>query len=523
MIAKCLLRQTTTKTYIFDYKISPGMKIQIYQLAEVPFGNKKIEAIVLEIKNFSKFASKEILRTLSGGSIITKKQLNIAQKIAFEFFSDISSAIFSFLPRLNKKDLSKISSQNSPKIRHRKTGVLIFSGELSLRLNFYIEKLNSSSQNLLIFPDANLLQHIKERILKINPLVKIEIWHSQISKKKKAKIWQDLISGESITIISTRHGLFLPFTDLELIALDDPNSFGYYEDQMPRYNALIAAKIVAKEYSCQLIYGDSLPSLETYAWARKKKATWINQQGKISIVLTAQFHNIFSNPDFSQNDNRSKKILVCGFFSNKPRYICKQCSADNPKTLQCSNCQSTQLRTSVFHLDNVKKLTSEIFGESHNKITISSFKDLRKLNANFDIAIVPFFDIFSSFPYLNFKLRLIKHLLDLKELGIRKIYLCQRDQTNLSLHAQKNDFEKIITESLVERQKEKLPPYTRALEFIGKDPSPLDQIISRENWVKYDDQRYITFISHKNLRKLQSFVQRLKYKISLRLDPPEFS
>ena len=87
MIAKCLLRQRTNKTFIFDYKIPQGLTVVKFQLVEVPFASKKVEAIVLDISQNSKFANRDIIRLLTAGPIITQNQLELANQIAFEFFN----------------------------------------------------------------------------------------------------------------------------------------------------------------------------------------------------------------------------------------------------------------------------------------------------------------------------------------------------------------------------------------------------------------------------------------------------
>jgi len=343
MIARCLVRQTTAKNYTFDYLIPEDMQLEKLCLVEVPFLNKKREAVVLEIRQSSRYAKKNIIRKLSYGAVFTSQQLLLAKKIAYEFLSDPSSALFSFLPTLNKSDLKKIGSLKRRSI-HQKRKPLVVISDWDYRVSYYLQSINKSQQNLIILPKISLIKKFSKQITTLDPSQKVYIWHSAISSREKSLIWQKLLSGENLTIVATRHGLFLPFTNLVLTIIDQPDDFSYFEDQAPRYNAKAAAKLANSIYLGQLIFGDTLISPEIYAWTSSGKAVLSNKEDEIKFINASGLSRLSSLDESILALKNSKKILITGFFKSSSDLVCMDCERiikqDYISSSICPHCNS---------------------------------------------------------------------------------------------------------------------------------------------------------------------------------------
>jgi len=548
MIARCLLRQRTTKTLLFDYIIPDIFEIKPYTLVEVPFSNKKVEAIVTELKTDSPYANKSIARILSKGPILTKTQFEIGKQISYEFFSFLPSAIFSFFPVLNKKDLQEIGSALSPRLRKKIQKPLLVNGDLEQRENFYLQKIDKASQNLIILPKIADLERMERKIKRINPSLKVQLWHSQIPARKKALLWQKIISAEPILVLSTRHGLFLPFIDLSTLILDDPSNFAYFEDQSPRYNAEAAARIVGKAYHANLIFGDNLPTLQGYAWLKSGKAELVSLKNSLEINTIGSLESVYGDDSFIEKFNESRRILVTGYFKEITRIYCSKCDnplkcarceADKflikervclkcyyPQGITCPICKSAKLKTGRMNIENIEKKITSIFTNEASKITIASFGEISQLGKVFDLALVAFFDSFASFPFLNFKIKLIKNILDLQQAGVKSVYLSTLGGfPDLIEKLITRDFNKIFLDELKNRKSEKLPPFYRAIELIGakEEMMKLNEIIPYSSWIERRGGEFINFISHNKTKELQEFYSKHNLSGKLRLDPPEFS
>jgi primosomal protein N' len=533
MIAECLIRQKTGKIQTFDYIFDPELKIEINSLVLVPFLNKKVEAIVVGIKSSSSFAKKNLIKKISAGPIVTDKQLKISKLIAEEFFSDFSSCLFSFLPKLNKRDLVSLGGVAKISVSTKKRKPIMLTADSELRQNYYFQKIDKTKQNLIILPEIKDIANFKLLAKRLDPSIDISIWHSGIGSGKKAAVLKKLLAKEPTTIVSTRHGIFLPYTDLDLVIVDDPANFAYFEDQSPRYNAMRASKIVSQVYNAELIYGDSILSPETFAWIKSEKAIHVKINSNLKIKSTVAFSKIFSDENFMADYTKAKKILITGFFKNYQDFYCHDCGSQvdvDKGNVSCQVCSSIRLKKQLLDLNSIKSMSEKVFKIepsfdvlSKSKVVISSINELPQNINNFDLVIVPYFDYFTSFPFLNFKFKLIKKIFDLKQIGAQSIYLCSREFNHLADRLENSKLELVYYEELKERKKDALPPFARVVELIGdeSDLKKLEPIIPANDWI-LSEKKYL-ILSHDKLKQLQNFYQQEKLDLKLRLDPPEFA
>jgi len=551
MIASCLVRRKTSKNYLFDYSIPSELKpIELFALVEVLFNKQKTEALVINFKKKSSLAKKPILRKLTSGSALSKNQFDLAEKMAHEFLSDLPSAVFNFLPKLNKSDLNKISFPKN--YASTRTPEYVFlEGSCPERLNYYAQKINKEKQNLIILPEISQIKFAIKTFKKLDPSMNICAWHSQLSSKEKQVILQKLQSGESITVISTRHGFFLPFARLENIFLDQSQNFAFFEDQEPSYNAYKLALITTSIYKNNLTIGDSIAQVQIFTAILKKRFKRIKLKNEINVSLCPNLKNIFSNQGFFEDFKSSKRMLVLGYFKEITRFICQDCEKEitcecknntfrdkshlcikcsTPVPANCPQCHSIKIKKIGMSLSKITQQLAQVFGKNSisdgtagGKISVKSINELDKIESIYDLVLIPFFDYYSSLPYLNITSTLIRTIMDIKITGASQVYLSTEEENetaNLLVH---RDIKKILLKELFLRQKEKMPPFTRYLEIgkVARIPQELNSIIDEELWIKSKD-KFITFAKHSKVKALQDYYQRERPIWRMRLDSPDF-
>ncbi len=548
MIATCYVRQKTSDRIEFDYIIPEGLKIDLFDLVEVPFLNKKVPAVVVDIKPNSKFAKKQIIRPLSSNPILTPEQYELAQQIAYEFLSDPSQALFSFLPNLNKKDLLRIHSPQKLK-RPRSRKSFFIESNHSNRLQYFVQKLDPTHQTLIIFSELEQIKKALKTIKSLNPSFDVLLWHSALTSEQKAKTWNKVISGENCIILSSRHGLFLPFRDLADIYLDKPCAFGYFEDQEPRYNAFKAAVIVSKQYRSNLYLADSSPNPEIYALIKSGRVNLISIKSSINITKLPSLQAIFSSTDFTKAFKSSRKVLVSGYFKDITRLLCEDCE----KELNCSNCRdvyftqsslrcntcsatgpltcpscgSTKIKQSFFAVNNIikileKHLATEVSQDEKSpaKVIVKPLNELDGLPPVFDLAIFPFFDFIATLPYLNSQTNLIRLIRELPSLGVSNLYISTSKPSELAdLLAQKK-FDEIMTRDLKNRSRNSLPPFTRY--FESKNPKLPPELSKLLPDLISDESKSFAFLTHEQAKNLQGYVAKHRANLKYRLDSPDY-
>ena len=136
------------------------------------------------------------------------------------------------------------------------------------RTQFYMEQVrNCLSQGrdaLILEPEAELGQNLEEPFAEAFG-ENLKLFGGSLSARDKRVLAQQ-IRGEHrpIVIIGQRSALFLPFTRLGLVVVDEEQDASYKQSEpAPRYNGRDLAVVLAQLHSAQLILGSACPSLES--------------------------------------------------------------------------------------------------------------------------------------------------------------------------------------------------------------------------------------------------------------------
>lgn len=140
-------------------------------------------------------------------------------------------------------------------------------GKSEIYINAIAKTLNEGKQALLLMPEIALTPQMKIRLEKYFK-GSLGIWHSGISKAKKKELLQDFLKGKIRLIAGARSALFLPFSDLGLIVVDEEHDESYKNSAKPAYNArdlaLYLAKNPPKNQTIKTILGSATPSATSY-------------------------------------------------------------------------------------------------------------------------------------------------------------------------------------------------------------------------------------------------------------------
>jgi primosomal protein N' (replication factor Y) (superfamily II helicase) len=142
------------------------------------------------------------------------------------------------------------------------------SGKTEIYIHFIQEQLNKGKQVLYMLPEIALTTQIILRLKKHFGNV-TGVYHSRLNDAEKVEIWKkvaynDTLSGYRL-ILGVRSSIFLPFTDLGLIIVDEEHDGSYKQhDPAPRYHARDSAIMLASLHGARTILGSASPSVESY-------------------------------------------------------------------------------------------------------------------------------------------------------------------------------------------------------------------------------------------------------------------
>ena len=143
------------------------------------------------------------------------------------------------------------------------------SGKTEVYIRLIDETIKKGKQVLYLLPEIALTTQITERMTKAfgNDLC---VYHSKFSDNERVEIWNNLLHNKECKIIlGVRSSVFLPFTDLGLIIVDEEHENTYkQQDPAPRYHAKNTAMILVSQFGAKTLLGTATPSVESYFHAK---------------------------------------------------------------------------------------------------------------------------------------------------------------------------------------------------------------------------------------------------------------
>ncbi len=162
------------------------------------------------------------------------------------------------------------------------------SGKTLIYTEFIKEILKEEGQVLFLLPEIALTGQIVERLKKLLGR-EVIVYHSRLSNQERVEVWNAVLTGKGV-ILSARSGIFLPFTNLKCIVIDEEHDPSYKQnDPSPRYQGRDAAIFLAKLHGAKTILGSATPSVETYKNAVDKKYACIKLNERFGGILMPEF------------------------------------------------------------------------------------------------------------------------------------------------------------------------------------------------------------------------------------------
>ena len=364
--------------YPFTYKSELPEKLNPGDFVKAQFGSNEITGVIWthEQKTEKKFKLKKISKK------INVKKLNSSMIKFISWFSkynlvplgmslkmcllnkDIVEKSFDkefnkFKIKKNKKKyLLNLEQKNSLSFL-RSVGnnynVIVLEGVTgSGKTLVYFERIkdfvDKGLQALILLPEIALTNQFSRRFKEFFG-VEPAIWHSGTTKKNKSIIWKGITEGKIKIVIGARSSLFLPFSNLGTIVVDEEHDVSYKQDEGISYNARDMAITRASLEKIPIHLVTSIPSIETYnnIVNKKYKTTKLKKRYKEASLPDFQIINLHAE-NLNKKDswiatktiNEVDKFLQKGdqvlFFLNRRGYapfvICKKCNYK----FQCPNC-----------------------------------------------------------------------------------------------------------------------------------------------------------------------------------------
>ncbi len=245
------------------------------------------------------------------------------------------------------------------------------SGKTEIYCKLIEDAIREGKQALYLVPEIALTTQLIYRIQAYFGDA-VGVYHSRFNESERVEIYQDVLGqNETVNkmnvrnykvILGPRSTLFLPFSNLGLIVIDEEHDASYKQhDPNPRYHARDAANYLARIHQAKVLLGSATPSIESFYKAKEKKYAYaylgsrfgeaklpeirlVNKneiieketEDKLAEVVkpTSLFTSELLNCISDSLKNKQQVILFLNRRGFAPYTECNQC-AYTPQCVQC--------------------------------------------------------------------------------------------------------------------------------------------------------------------------------------------
>ncbi|MGO9459646.1 MAG: primosomal protein N' [Rhodomicrobium sp.] len=229
-------------------------------------------------------ARERVLGLLQDGAVWSKKRLMDAAKVSAAVVDGLAEAqalIRAELPRARPPAPKPDFAQASLSERQAEAAAQLCAGIAkggfwpvlldgvtgSGKTEVYFEAVAQAlrrehRQVLILLPEIALTTQFLERFEARFGCRPAE-WHSAVSAKERARVWRGVAEGEVRVVAGARSALFLPFSDLGLIVVDEEHDPSFKQEDRVTYQARDMAVVRASLSKIPIVLSSATPSVES--------------------------------------------------------------------------------------------------------------------------------------------------------------------------------------------------------------------------------------------------------------------
>lgn len=321
---KLLERYRSKKETYIKLAVKRGDSDALHKAFDAVKGARKQEAILLALLEMSRFMQQDTeicevsrsqllertgMTTSIVKSIEKKGIVEIYKKEINRFrFNGVTTHKLPTLSDAQKNTLDGVVqsfANNAITLLHGVTS----SGKTEIYMHLISMVMKRGDQALFLVPEIALTTQLTRRLQRVFG-ERVLIYHSRFSDNERVDIWKKLLGdNEPCVVIGARSSVFLPFSKLGLVIVDEEHESSYKQyDPAPRYNARDVAIVLASMHGAKTLLGSATPSIETYY----KAAT-----GKFGFVQLLERYEGVTLPQIRVEDMTvaRKRYLTKGSFA----------------------------------------------------------------------------------------------------------------------------------------------------------------------------------------------------------------
>jgi len=282
------------------------------------------------------------------------------------------------------------------------------SGKTEIYIKLIEEYIEQDKQVLFLLPEIALTTQLVQRLTDYFGN-QVAVFHSKYTNNERVEVWNQLLekSEKAKIVIGVRSALFLPFSNLGLIIVDEEHEQTFkQQDPAPRYHARDAAIVLANQHKAKVLLGSATPSLESYYNCKSNKYGLVElkeRYGKVVLPeillvdlkdkyfrkkMTGHFSDDMLR-NISETLSKGEQVIIfqnrrgfspyvecitCGhvphcpscdvsltYYKFKNQLRCHYCGYSIANPTHCHSCQSVDLSTKGFGTEQIEVELKNLF------------------------------------------------------------------------------------------------------------------------------------------------------------------
>ena len=378
-VAEVVLPVPLNKSFYYTIPEELKDKQLKYRRVTVPFGTRTLDGYVISvIENYEKkdIKLKNITKVIDDIEILTDEAVELAKWLSETYLCSIGEALATIVPislkvpkrkSKVKKNKTKIFNPDFDMTQYQKNAIeqieqsikdgknesfLIHGVTGSGKTEVYLRSIQTAIDNnksaIFLLPEISLTPQFISILNKRFGNI-VALWHSEVTTIQKYKIFDAIQNGEIKIVVGARSAIFLPFTNLGLIIIDEEHENTYKQNNKPSYDTKEIALWRAKYNNAVTVFGSATPSVESYYSAIENKYKLIEMPYRIDKKEMPQVKmiplnnlkmtvSVFSKPMLQAIKRalarREQVIIFLNRRGFSPSIICKHCDT----VIQCPDC-----------------------------------------------------------------------------------------------------------------------------------------------------------------------------------------
>lgn len=321
-----------TDNIAFTYASSSPLKVG--QLVVIEVGKKHLVGVVISEVKKPAYNTKDIVSVIEEAPL-PQPLLKLSEWLSSYYATHFATVLQTILPRGLQKTRRARSSTQQETLRDRTKIVFTPDQEQAIqtiasmspgtallhgvtgsgKTHVYIElakqTLARGNSIIVLVPEIALTSQVVDEFSHhFNDII---LTHSRQTEAERHLAWHDaLTSSTPRIVIGPRSALFMPLKNIGLIIIDEAHEPSFKQEQSPRYSALRAASILAKNHRAKVVLGSATPLVADYYLAKQSGRPIIEMNKRAqdgSVPPTVSLIDMTKRAGFKKHRFLSDKLI----------------------------------------------------------------------------------------------------------------------------------------------------------------------------------------------------------------------